>query len=766
MRLDRLSSLGTCWAVLLAGLALATVPSTARAQSLRPSFDLRRVLFARPHRPPPLSPPHRPDLMQEDYDVLHYDLSLFLDTREERIEGHCVVTFRPAPGVTDLRLIELDLHDGSLDVLEVTRAGNAVTWEHAENLLTIPLDPPVGSMEEAVVEVTYAGRPRELPFGTLTFTAQGEPPVPLVYTLSEPFLARGWWPCKDRPDDKATVTLHVEAPDDLTVVANGTLVSREPSPLRPEHLITTWRERHPISTYLVSIAATVYESWTETYTSRTGMQEMPVTFWSWPVLTEEARSEWEPTLPILRFFADAFVEYPFLDEKYGHAMVELIGAVEHQTVASWGAAVTPGNGTYEWLVAHELAHQWWGDHVGPSDFDSVWLNEGFATYAEALWEEAKLGRGAYLEYVEDLDVRTWRPGSEFLGTVHDPVDEDLDGWPDADAIPTVYAKGAWILHMLRWVLAQPGVEGDAAPLLELLREHAARHGEATASTADFVALAAELSVGNPHAPLDAWFFPQWLSRDDRPLYEVGWSAAPEAGGGAVVHLRVTQVQEGAPYAMPVLVRMQGAAGATVHEEVVWSESRVEDHAFPVDVVPTEVIWDPDGWVLKDVTPVDIDRDDDGWPDWLDGCPRVPNPEQEDRDGDGRQDACQPGLDFDGDGVPNEQDCAPADADSWSEAERDVDLRVRREPDGAVILSFDVPAAGEQRPYATHLAAGFLSALRSTESLESATCLVDGWTEPEWTDPLPTVPGGTFYLAFPFNGCTEPPPVTFGDDPCR
>ena len=742
--------------VLLALLG-AALPAASQAPGPLPGPEDREVLFAAHRVPGELLPrPPEAEGLQDDYDALDYELSVWLDVENERIEGENLIRFEPL--AEPFPTLELDLHSPNMEVLAVqvlSPAGVSASFEHADDKVLVHFEPPLAGLSEpARVGVAYQGVPRELSFGTLTFSQHGDPPAPLIYSLAEPDLARGWWPSKDRPDDKVLMTIHVEAPEDLVVVSNGLEQSREPG--RPGHLITTWSTRYPITTYLVSIAVSDFESWSDTYETLHPLTadpvSMPITHWAWPEKLAQAQEDWNVTLPMMEFYSDAYGEYPFLEEKYGHGMIRLSGAMEHQTATSYGAALVRGDHRFDFVVAHELAHQWWGDLVSPSDFDSIWLNEGFASWSEALWFEQRDGWSRYRDYM----VRSLAPRSvEFPGTVHAP---------DGIFNDTVYHKGAWVLHMLRWVLGQPATRPDAEALLETLRAWGEAEAYDSASTDRFVDFVSTRSGPRFGAPLADWFFPQWVFREGRPAYGVGWSAAPQPAGTFRLHLRVEQVQAGETYAMPVLVRIEAPSGTI--EEVVWNDQALTDYEWELDEAPTAVSWDPDDWVLKFVEATDVDADDDGWPDWLDGCPLVPNPEQEDADGNGVQDACQEGLDFDGDGILNEDDCAPNDAEAWTEPVADSLLFVRWDAAAeAAVLRFEHPDAGLERPYRANVSRGDLDLARGALAPIDAACAAASVEAEEWVDELPGE--RVYYLAFPEHGCTAPVSGSFLDaDTCR
>jgi aminopeptidase N len=738
-------------APLLAALALAlALPAVLRAQPA-PAPPARELVeaFRAGHATAPATPPRaRPKSEQADVDVLSYRLRLFLDVPNERIEGTCEVTFVAAPGSVSVDELVLDLDDATLDVTRTLLDGAAVPPGRVRfggGVLRIPVDPPLaeGAPARAIV-VEYSGQPAELGFGTLTFMGHGVPPAPLVFTLSEPYLARGWWPCKDVPDDKALVTLEIEAPQELTVVGNGVQVSRVPA--RPGYDLTTWTSRYPISTYLVAIGVTDYATWSDEYVSLDGLTRMPVPYWVVPERETEARDDWSLTPQMIGAFASRWGEYPFLLEKYGQMSVSLWGAMEHQTATSYGVQLLTGDQRYEFVVAHELAHQWWGDLVGPRTFASIWLNEGFATWSEAIWHESRTDVWGYLGYMSSMDVLRYR-ARDFPGTVHAP---------DGLFNETVYDKGAWVLHMLRWVLGQPAVRPDAEPVFAILRAHAAEHAYGSASTDDFAATASRVSGRDLTG-----FFDQWVHRAGRPQYEVGWAAAPQRDGTYVLHVRVRQAQPDL-YAMPVLLRIDTPSG--VMDTVQSNALAQEDYTFALAERPTFVAWDPDGWVLKTILPLDIDADDDGWPDWLDGCPAVPNPQQEDLDGLGGQDACQTNFDFDGDGRPNQSDCAPADAGVADAPVGETLLRVTKVA-GDATLSFTNPPSGPgQRAPSTDVAATSLEALIATAGSPPWSCLGFAAEGATFTDGSDTAPIGTAYVAWPWNGCGPVAPVPA--NPCR
>jgi aminopeptidase N len=725
-------------------LLLLSVPVAAAPVVRLPTEADRQLLIdLESCRPIVVPPAHPPAILatQADIDVQAYDLTLFLDVASERVEGMNAISFVTASTSPAADELVLDLDSDFLTVTRVVRDGVDVPLAaitHASDLLRIPLVPAlVQGAAASTVEVYYQGQPQEMGggFGTLRFETHDNPPQPLIYTLSEPYLGRGWWPCKDTPGDKALVSVHVEAPDTLTVVGNG--VEGPSAQGRPGHRITTWTSRYPISTYLVAVSATNFATWQDSYVSQDGLTTMPVSYWAYPELEAQAREDWSITPAAIDFYSRIFVEYPFLAEKYGEVSIPMWGAMEHQTATSYGAQLLAGDHRFDYIVVHELAHQWWGDLVGPQTFDSIWLNEGFATYCEALWFEEQGGMGTYLTYMRNLD-RLPPTGTDFQGTVDSPGDSRMFS-------DTVYRKGGWTLHMLRWVLGQPAIAPDREVLMPVLRAHAAAHAYASAQTSDFVATASAVAGQDL-----SWFFDEWVSREGRPLYEVGWVAEPQPTTDYIVRVRVRQVQAGATYRMPVDVRLT-FADQTTRDEIVWADQSQQDFAFSSAQAPVGVSWDPDGWVLKAVTPVDIDQDDDGFADWLDSCPTVPDPLQVDANGNGIGDACEPGLDFDGDGVVNELDCAPADPQAFTPPPDDALVFVHRRGADFVFTFALPPPAGQHAP-AADITHGLLADLLASRSMAGATCAAPAVATPEWIDAAQPSAGGDWYVVHAWNGC--------------
>jgi hypothetical protein len=382
---------------------------------------------------------------------------------------------------------------------------------------------------------------------------------------------------------------------------------------------------------------------------------------------------------MIEFYAGLLGEYPFVEDQYGMSAFPLGGAMEHTANTSYGYGLITGDDYYDWIVAHELAHQWFGDSVSPETWDDVWLNEGFATYAEALWFEHLGGKASYQAYMQTLK------SSSFQGPVYAP---------DSLFSATTYDKGGWVLHMLR------GVLGPAA-FFDALRDWYEANRDGVGSTAELQAVF-EVRYGGS---LD-WFFQSWVYGAGRPVYEHGFSTVDLGDGTFRTYVRVDQVQTGTGlFTMPIPLELVTPSGAETR--TVWNDSSLQVFVLDTAESVAAVNLDPEEWILREAYAVPIpDADADGVPDEADNCMDLANPLQPDLDADGSGDACDP--DDDGDLLPDELDCAPFDPSQGRPGE--VPLLTVAAPGGVPTLSW-VPAAGAEshdvsRTLLSELAGGY------------------------------------------------------------
>lgn len=497
---------------------------------------------------------------QEQFDVHYYQIRLRIDPANYHVQGQ--VSLKATARVPDLTQIVLDLGT-HLTADSVWLNQTPVSYAHRYAQL-IPVLPPTSGQFE--MTIFYQGNPAEGNHGAFAFDFHNG--KSLIWTLSEPFGARDWWPCKDTPADKAdSVDISITVPENLIVASNGLLKKTE---VNAGWKTWHWQERYPIATYLVSLAIYEYEVYTDYY-RYSATDSMPVEFYVFPDHRELVRENYAQTVPTLRLFSEIFGPYPFLKEKYGHAEFGWRGGMEHQTITSLGGWSLP-------LIVHELAHQWWGDMITCRDFHHIWLNEGFATYAEALYDEAIYGRDAYFE---NMRYTRYSGG----GTIYVP---ELDDWNRIFDGGLSYNKAAWVLHMLRHVV------GDDTFFRILKAYYAApglQHG--TVITEDFQQICEAVSGMKL-----GWFFTEWIYGEFYPVYYFHWTGEQTQADLFQLNLLIEQQPiHQYRFKMPIDVRVYTQNRDTTF--VVWDSLDVQQFRFNLSEKPVRVELDPENWILKE-----------------------------------------------------------------------------------------------------------------------------------------------------------------------
>ena len=519
------------------------------------------------------------------YDVLAYDLEITLDPTTRTIDGQVDVALTALrEGLTRVRL---DLVS-ALTCTAVSSQGRNLGFVHAGDSLVVLLPEPLASDRPETLTVSWDGQPpRHGSFLTgLMFRSHDSGPpgapgflTPIIANMSQPWSAHSWWPCKDHPGDKAQVSMTVTVPDSLTAISNGTLLWEDtPAPgLRR----FAWREAYPVATYLVSVAATNYSSWSESC-AVSGGGTVPLEFHVFPRERANAEIDLDLTCAMMDFMTRLAGPYPFSGEKYAQAEIKWGGAMEHQTATSLPPFMFTGDRYHQTLVVHELAHQWFGDSLTPSRWSDIWLNEGFARYAEALWLEESQGTAAYIEFLQFIGPE--RHPDYFLGDglLSDP----------APILPNemIYDKGAWVLHMLRMLI------GDAA-FFDFLGAYASApelmYGQVT--TADMIA-AAEAAAGRDLGG----FFTPWLETATVPVVTATAAVDPDGNDPGMVLASFHQNQSPVfELAIPVTVH---AACGDVNSTVIVT-GRHHNHLWRLDCPVDSVSIDPDNLVLMRSGPV-------------------------------------------------------------------------------------------------------------------------------------------------------------------
>jgi aminopeptidase N len=525
------------------------------------------------------------DVNLQPIDVKHYRLQITLSPDVPAVAGTVTIS---GETTSQVNAISIDAKQ-NLTIDDVRFDGSPQGFKRKKNRIDISFSEPLQAFRSFEVAIDYHGIPvvSNLLGGGMLVARHPAGGFPVMASLSEPFAAPTWWPCIDDPTDKATAEIEATAPSGYQVASNGLLESTHNN--ADQTTTFFWRESFPIATYLISVAATNYSRFEDTYTAMDGVTTMPLVYYVYPEHLGVAQQKFAVTRRALEIFAPLYGEYPFLTEKYGMAEFPWSGAMEHQTMTSMGSNVigsATNNG--ELIIAHELAHHWWGDLVTMKTWDDIWLNEGFATYSEVLFFERYLNIDP-----GELMNRSYDDG-EVSGILGGTVTaENLDNpFDDRGAI---YTKGAWVLHMLRRIL------GDEK-FFDALREYRARYSFSNASTSDFQRVC-ESEFG---ASLD-WFFQQWIYARGRPVYKVSSDFSEVDGlGNYTATVLIKQKQSQAipgraqrVYIMPLDVTIEFADG-TSEKRAVWNDARKQRFTFEVAKRPVKLVVDEGHWVLKKV----------------------------------------------------------------------------------------------------------------------------------------------------------------------
>jgi len=508
------------------------------------------------------------------YDMRRYALDLTIDPSATTITGTVALVF--ASRVASLNELVLDLTD-ALTVSAITHTTGELAFTHAGDSLVVVLPQPLASGAVDSVTVAYGGIP-PVPAtnrGLMFKVHHPDTPdaAPVVANMSEPAYAKYWWPCKDRPDDKALTSVRLTVPESLVAVSNGLLIDEHAA--MPGWRTYVWREDYPIAAYLVSVAVSDYTLLSEDCTTSLGSQ-IPLRNWIFPPDVPAAQVDLQSLCDMLDFCEQIVGPYPFLGEKYGHA--EFLwprGAMEHQTVTSLDEHFLDGEQGGRFVIVHELSHQWFGDSLTPHEWADIWLNEGFATYSEALWagSDYEGGEAAYFDYMQDELANPFHWNA--FGPVYDP---------SPVLQPVVYTKGAWILHMLRGRLG----DTDFFALLHAWTNDDGRPYN-TVTTADFVALASEFAGEDLTA-----FFEPWLTTEAVPRVWMQHTVSDgPRGAGTRLQIHLQQVQTQLfDNVYPVQVTTSAGDTTVTVPLATVSTQQVFDLAGAVD----SVTLDPQRWV--------------------------------------------------------------------------------------------------------------------------------------------------------------------------
>ncbi len=504
-------------------------------------------------------------LVVNNYDLKYHRCEWQVDPAVRHIQGKITSYFKPT--VTGFNQIQFDLTD-TLIVDSVKYHNTAITFNQSlTDILQInfPATIPINTLDS--VSVWYGGTPAQSGFGAFNQTTHNSGTVPVIWTLSEPMGAKDWWPCKQDLVDKVdSVDIIVTVPQVNRVGSNGVLLSEDTV---GTNKIYHWKTKYPIAAYLIAIAVTNYAYYSN-YVPLIGGDSLQVLNYVYPEDLAVAQTQTPDIINVIKFYDSLTIEYPFKMEKYGHAEFGWGGGMEHQTMTF---CINFGHS----LIAHECAHQWFGDHVTCGSWQDIWLNEGFATFFEGLTEERFFPSTWYNWKKSKIDYISQISYGSVLCDDTTNVNRIFDG-------RLSYNKGSYLLVMLRWKL------GDSVFF------HALKNYQSDpllaggyAKTPDLKAHLESQSGQNLTS-----FFNEWYYNQGWPTYHLLWSQA-----GNQVTLTVNQTTSHPSvsfYEMPIPVKFFGAG----HDTTI-----VFNHTFSGQVfLPTinfmvdSIQFDPDLHILS------------------------------------------------------------------------------------------------------------------------------------------------------------------------
>ena len=529
---------------------------------------------------------------QEKIDIKFYELNLDIDFNSSRIHGS--VTVNGVIGNIYPDFIELDLYD-NMTVDSILQNNIPILYLHENDMLKIPIS-DITLNDENLFSLTifYQGTPDHCGAGGFKFDEHQN--IGHVWTLSEAYCARSWWPCKDDPSDKAdSVNIIVSVPIEpaYIVASNGLLSSTTINNNKKTYF---WKERYPITTYLVSLAIYPYTKWVDQYVSPISSDTMLIEHYVFPDRYEASYPNYSLTKDMLSFFSELFGEYPFISEKYGHADFTWGGGMEHQTLSSMGSFSQN-------LMVHELGHSWWGNLITCKTFNDIWLNEGFARYCQALWAEHMYGREAYFDFMNNHAYYG-------AGTIYV---ENPSSNSQIFSAGLSYNKASWVLHMLRHKVGE-------TMFFDILKSYASNDSLSynAASTSDFQKVCEDISG------LDfEQFFQQWIYGEKYPKYELSWWHE----GNGIYNVKIDQVQSYNFFSMPIDLKFSGSAGPMLVDTTIVIENNNSSQLYEFsgfNFLVENVMLDPENWILKEAT-YSVNEIDNILPDRVEVEKAFPNP---------------------------------------------------------------------------------------------------------------------------------------------
>ena len=508
-----------------------------------------------------------------NYDITYHKLEFTVDPTVASIAGKVTTTYT---ATANMNTLTFDLFDSiTVSSVKINNVSLVFT-QPGSNELVITLPNTQISGTSATVEIVYAGDPTSSGFGS--FTIDDHNGTPVLWTLSEPFGARDWWPCKQDLNDKIdSIDVYITAPSQYVSVSNG--VEPEAPVIVGDNKITHFHHNYPIPAYLIAIAVTDYQ----VYNQQGGLGTLtspyfPIVNYMYPETATANIASLAPTPSIINFFESKFGAYPFRNEKYGHCQFGWGGGMEHTTVSFMTAG---SNGAYDRsLIAHEMGHQWFGDKITCGTWKDIWLNEGITEYLSGLTTEFLDGNTAF---------RTWKANKITSVTGISSANTSNLYLTEAQStnvnrifsIPVTYNKGSMVTNMLRYKM---GNTMFFQAMLNYINNPMFAYKYAI--TTDF-----QGQLEAVYGSSLQGFFNDWVYGQGYPTYTI--SVQNFGVGQARITINQTQSSPTVSYfEMPIEIKVNGAGGATQTVRVE-NTSNGQQFIVPVNFVVTSASFDPE-----------------------------------------------------------------------------------------------------------------------------------------------------------------------------
>ena len=498
-----------------------------------------------------------------DIDLHYVDFYWELNPKVNYIKGKIKYHFTT---INEISILPFDLAN-SINVDSIKFRNTNLLAVHQNDVLEILLNTIINSGTSDSIEIYYQGAPEQTGFGA--FSVGEHSGAPVLWTLSEPYGDKQWWPCQSNLADKIdSIRVKVKTPKPYLVGSNGLLTKVDSV---DTSYIYTWEHHYPIASYLVAVAVSNYAVLNDTIHLKNGVR--PFINYVYPEQYELSKTQLIETKSIIRLFEKLFGEYPFYKEKYGHAQCNIGGGMEHQTMSFMG-------NFNRGLIAHELAHQWFGDKITCASWKEIWLNEGFATYLAGLINDFGINDNAWEVF------KTQSMSDAKLATTGSVYVDDTTSVSRVFDYKLTYVKASLILHMLRWKI------GDSL-FFEGCRNYMSDPNIMYSfSNTELLKYHLENTSG---LNLDE-FFEDWYYGEAYPNYEIQWQQNNDLS--ISVNIKQNTISRTVDFfEMPVPIRFKNDTRDTI---LVFNNTfNNQNFSTPINFKVNSAEADPEKWILAD-----------------------------------------------------------------------------------------------------------------------------------------------------------------------